>query len=341
MIITRAPFRISLGGGGTDLPSFYEKNEGFVFNLAIDKYIYIHLKPSILEQEIKIKYSKNECVEKLSELKHTRAKEALDLYGIRKAVEITSIADLPSSSGLGSSSSYLTALLTALAVYTRKPCYPHRIAEQACEIEIGRLKEPIGKQDQYIAAYGGLTTLDIKNSGEVKVNKVKLSVNSLHTFLGNAHVYYTGLQRSASDILEEQDRKTKENSGGAVESSLLKIKELGHEIYEEIIKENFDNFGLLLDKHWQTKKNLSKKVAVPQIEKLYEEAKEKYGVLGGKLIGAGGGGFLMLYCHKRHRLLENFMKLHGMPRLDYFIDFQGTKVVADLRASHELNINHI
>ena len=340
MIITRAPFRISLGGGGTDLPSFYEKHGGFVFNIAIDKYVYIHLKPSILEPEIKIKYSKNECVNSISELSHTRAKEALKIYGINRAIEITSIADLPSSSGLGSSSSYLTALLTALAVYTRKSAHPHRIAEQACQIEIERLKEPIGKQDQYIAAYGGLTTLNIDKDGEVEVNKVQLSVNSLHTFLGNAHVYYTGLQRSASDILEEQDRKTKENDGGEVENSLLKIKELGFEIHEEIIKENFDNFGLLLDKHWQFKKNLSNKVAVPEIEKIYEEAKNKHGVLGGKLIGAGGGGFLMLYCNKKHRFLEDFMKSYGMPRLDYFIDFQGTKVVADLRASHELNINH-
>ena len=341
MIITRAPFRISLGGGGTDLPSFYEKHGGFVFNIAIDKYIYINLKPSILEPEIKVKYSKSECVNNVAELKHTRVKEALKLYNINRAIEITSIADLPSSSGLGSSSSFLTALLTALSVYTRKPCDPHRIAEEACDIELNKLKEPIGKQDQYIAAYGGLTTLEINKGGEVKVNKVKISINSLHSFLGNAHVYYTGIQRSASAILEEQNDKTKNEDGSQAEKNLIGIKELGLEIYEEIKKENFDNFGMLLDKHWQMKKGLSNKVAVPEIEKIYEEVKKNYGVLGGKLIGAGGGGFLMLYCHKYHRQLENYMKGFNMPRLDYFIDFQGTKVVADLRASHELNITHL
>jgi D-glycero-alpha-D-manno-heptose-7-phosphate kinase len=340
MIIARAPFRISLGGGGTDLPSFYEKHEAFIFNLAIDKHIYVTLKPSLLDSDIKIKYSKIESVNKLSDLSHTRAREALKLYNINKSIEISSIADLPCGSGLGSSSSYLTALLTALSTYTRQSYDPHIIAEQACDIEINKLQEPIGKQDQYIAAYGGVAALSIDTNGTVSVQRPKMSLSALHTLVGNLHLYYTGLQRDASSILAIQNEKTKNSPGGVVETNLCKIKELSYKIYEHVLSENFDKAGILLDESWQLKKRLSDKVTLPNIEKIYSEVKAQYNVLGGKICGAGGGGFMMLYCHKNHKYLTEYMHSQGMYKLDYFIDFQGTRVVVDLCASHEINIDH-
>jgi D-glycero-alpha-D-manno-heptose-7-phosphate kinase len=317
--------RVCLGGGGTDLPSFYEKHGGFVFSMAIDKYVYITLKKNILNDELRLQYSKTEIVDEVSNLQHDRAREALIQHSIKNGYEITSIADLPSNTGLGSSSTFLVALLTALRTQKRLDTTPMIVAEEACRIEINLLNEPVGKQDQTISAWGGVKLMEIEKSGYVNVSSLKNSHGSINSFINNAHIYSLGIRRSASEVLKEQNQMSPQT-----EESLLKIKDMGYRFYEAFEKENFDDYGRLLDEYWIEKKKLSNKVSVSSVDKIYEEVKREYNVLGGKIIGAGGGGFLMLYCNKEHQKLENFMKSKGFPRLFYQTDYQGAKVVADL-----------
>ena len=328
MIISRTPFRVTLGGGGTDLPSFYERHGGFVLTMAIDKYIYVNFKPSVLDTKIRLQYLTPEIVDDCSELKHSRAREALKLHDLHNSIEINSIADLPASSGLGSSGSYLVGLLHAIRYHRKKGCHPAKIAEEACDIEINKLNEPVGKQDQYIAAYGGMQVLDIDKNGKVSVRTPSLCIDTMNELLSNMHIYYTGVLRSASEILKEQN-----DISVSVEDNLLRIKEMGYKFLEHIEERNLDDFGLLLDEHWQSKKKLSSKVVIPVIDSLYEEVKERFGVLGGKIIGAGGGVFLMLYAPKKHIELKKYMETAGLPRLNYSLDYQGSRIVSDLRSS--------
>lgn len=343
MIIARAPFRITLGGGGTDLPSFYQKYGGFIFAMSIDKYMYVMLNPSVVDRRIRLQYLQSELVDHVSKLRHPLAREALRLHGIEQAMEITSMADLPARAGVGSSGSYLVALLTALRAYKREPTSLKDIAEEACHIEIDILNDPVGKQDQYMAVFGGLRILEIAPNGEVAESCVPLPTSSIYDFVTNTHVYFTGVERKASQILQDQNTASQQEehtNHKTVIETLHKIKDLAFRILEAIQSENFDDFGLLLDEHWQAKKNMSRKISLAAVDSLYEEVKANYGVLGGKIIGAGGGGFLMLYCPNKHRRLSEFMERQGMPRLHYSVEFQGTKVVADLRSSHEITVDH-
>ncbi len=324
MIVTRSPFRITLGGGGTDLPSFYEKHGGFVVSMAINKYISITLKKNILEDHIRLQYLKTEIVNSPEELVHERAREALILHGIKKGIEISSIADLPAQGGLGSSGSYLVALLTAIRNHKRLSSDPETVAEEACDIEINKLQEPVGKQDQYISAFGGLKSLEISKNGDVKVESLGLSENDIRDLLSPIHVYYTGVLRSASEILKEQSKCSQK-----VEDSLIRIKEIGHSIKKAIQTRDFDKFGLLMDEHWKFKKSLSSKVTLSDMELLYEHVKKEYGVLGGKIIGAGGGGFIMLYAPQKGRELQEFMTSKSMPRLNYDLDYLGNRTIAN------------
>lgn len=335
MIISRTPFRITLGGGGTDLPSFYQRHGGFVLTMAIDKYIYVNLKPSVLDTKIRLQYLTPECVDHCSELKHTRAREALKLHGIHNSMEVNSIADLPASSGLGSSGSYLVGLLHAIRYHLKKGCHPAEIAEEACDIEINKLEEPVGKQDQYIASYGGMQILDIDKAGKVSVRSPSVSIDTANELLSNMQIFYTGVLRSASEILEEQNKISVD-----VENNLLKIKDMGYKFLDHIERQNLDDFGLLLDEHWQSKKKLSDKISIHTIDSLYEETKKRFGVLGGKIIGAGGGGFLMLYAPKKHIELKRFMESASLPRLDYSLDHQGSRIVADLRSASSFYVKH-
>ena len=335
MIISRTPFRITLGGGGTDLPSFYERHGGFVLTMAIDKYIYINLKPSALDTKVRLQYLTPEIVDDCSELKHTRAREALRLHNLRNSIEVNSIADLPASSGLGSSGSYLVGLLHAIRYHHKKSCDPFVLAEEACEIEIDKLKEPVGKQDQYIASFGGVQVLDIDKTGGVKVTSPSVDIDTMNQLLSNMQIYYTGVLRNASEILEEQNKIPID-----VESSLFQIKEMGYKFLEHLERQNLDDFGLLLDQHWQYKKTLSNKISLPQIDSLYEEVKKRFGVLGGKIIGAGGGGFVMLYAPKNHAQLKKYMKEAGLPRLNYSLDHQGSRIISDLRSPSNFYVKH-
>jgi D-glycero-alpha-D-manno-heptose-7-phosphate kinase len=345
MIVTRTPFRVTLGGGGTDLPSFYRQHGGFVFAMGIDKYMYIMLNPPTIDSKIRLHYSRSEIVDDVAELQHELAREALRLHGIRNKMEISSMADLPDGTGLGSSSSYLVGLLAALHQHRRDFVTLQALAEEACHIEIDVLGKPIGKQDQYMAAYGGLTVLEIARDGSVAARPSTISCSAITAFVANTHLYYTGHRRSAVDVLSDQDGAMYRAAGGpaivgagsrsdttaVVTDALLHIRDLGHRILDAVENEDFDEWGLLLHEHWCSKKRLSTKISLSHVDTLYEHVRAEYGVLGGKIAGAGGGGFLMLYCPSRHRDLERFMAQQGMPRLHYAVEYEGAKVMANLR----------
>jgi D-glycero-alpha-D-manno-heptose-7-phosphate kinase len=308
MIVTRTPFRVTLGGGGTDLPSFYAKHGGYVLALGIDKYMYVALNVPFADRKIRLHYTQSETVDHIDDLKHELAREALRNHGISDAIEIASVADLPAGTGLGSSSCYLVGLLNAVRAYLARPVSGEELAEEACDIELERLKKPIGKQDQYMAALGGLTELHIARNGRVRSERIALPSYAIDEFLANTHLYYTNVQRDTTEILGEQKQKL-EAGPGAVEDNLLKIRDIGYKIGDAIRDSNFDRFGELMHDHWLAKKQLSGRVTIEKVERLYDYVRDEYGVLGGKVVGAGGGGFLMLYCSgKDGKRLTRFME---------------------------------
>jgi D-glycero-alpha-D-manno-heptose-7-phosphate kinase len=339
VIVTRTPFRVTLGGGGTDLPSFYRDHGGFIFAMGIDKYMYIMLNPPIVDSRIRLHYSRSEVVDHVSELQHELAREALRLHGIEDRMEISSMADLPDGTGLGSSGAYLVGLLTALHQYRRDYVSLQAIAEEACHIELDVLAKAVGKQDQYMAAFGGMTVLDIAPDGKVDVRGVDVSGASLETFVANTHLYYTGQRRSAVEVLQVQDAAMQAPAAPdrqRVADALHEIRSVGHRILDAVESEDYDTWGLLLNEHWQQKKQMSARISLDSVDRLYDHVRADYGVLGGKIAGAGGGGFLMLYAPARHRELEAFMLEQGMPRLHYKIETAGTKVIADHSAGRPL-----
>ena len=332
MIITRTPFRVTLGGGGTDLPSYYSKHGGFIFAMGIDKYMYIMANPPLVDDKIRLHYSMSETVEHVLQLKHELAREALRFHGIECKMEISSMADLPAGTGVGSSSVYLVGLLAALHQYRRDYVPLQILAEEACHIELDVLKKGIGKQDQYMAAFGGLTVLEIAPGGEVSVRAIRPPGGAIGAFLGHTHIYYTGQVRNAEAVLADQNQAMHGSAPNreTVESSLCFIKDLGYRILEAVESENFDDWGQLLHEHWVHKKRMSTRISCSWVDQLYDEVRQRFGVLGGKLIGAGGGGFLMLYCPRESRRLEDFMESRNLPRLYYDLEPEGTKVVANL-----------
>lgn len=338
MIITRTPFRVTLGGGGTDLPSYYEKHGGFIFAMGIDKYMYVSVNPPGVDRKIRLHYTQSEVVDHVSEVRHELAREALRFHGIDDAMEISSMADLPAGTGVGSSSCYLIGLLAALHQYRREHVSLQTLAEEACHIELEILKKGIGKQDQYMAAFGGLTVLEIGRNGEVAVRPVCMAKGASDAFVGSTHIYYTGLVRDAVDVLSHQNSAMSANGTQrtAVEDSLHSIRDLGHKIREAIETEDFDRWGQLLHEHWQNKKRMSNRISIGWIDELYDDVRSRFGVLGGKIIGAGGGGFLMLYCSNHPRRLEEFMASRGLPRMHYRLEHEGVRVVANLATSGPL-----
>jgi D-glycero-alpha-D-manno-heptose-7-phosphate kinase len=333
VIVTRTPFRVTLGGGGTDLPSYYGEHGGFIFAMGLDKYMYVIVNRPTVGSKVRLHYSQSEVVDDVSELRHELAREALRAHGIRYAFEVSSIADLPAGTGLGSSSCYLVGLLNALH-HDRRDYVPlQALAEEACHIELEILQQPIGKQDQYLATYGGLTVLDIARDGTVVVRQLRPSSSDISEFVAHTHIYYTGAQRDAREVLRDQNvamQKKESANHGRVADSLHRIKDLGYRILEAVENSNFDAWGEMLHEHWQHKKQLSAKISLSKVDAIYDEVRERFGVLGGKIIGAGGGGFLMLYTPTHHAQLERFMEQHGMSRMHYTVEPEGTKVVAQM-----------
>jgi D-glycero-alpha-D-manno-heptose-7-phosphate kinase len=339
MIVTRTPFRVTLGGGGTDLPSFYAKHGGYVLALGIDKYLYVALNVPYADRKLRLHYTKSETVDHVDQLQHELAREALKNHGIADAIEIASVADLPAGTGLGSSSCYLVGLLNAIRTYLARPVPAEALAEEACVIELETLGKPIGKQDQYMAALGGLTELHIDRAGNVRTERIALPSYAIDEFLANTHLYYTNLQRATTEILGEQ-KKQLDAGPSAVEDNLLRIRDIGYQIGEAMREANFDRFGELMHQHWEAKKQLSGRVTISEVERLYGYVREEYGVLGGKVVGAGGGGFLMLYCPgKNGKRLTRFMESEGMARLPYGAEFEGSRVVTNLLTSRSVHLH--
>ncbi len=325
MIITRSPLRISLGGGGTDLPSYYEEHGGFLIAAAIDRHIYINVHQRF-EEGFVLKYSRVEEAANIEDLHHPIIREALKLVGVtQRNLEIASMADIPAGTGLGSSGSFTTALLKALHTLRKNIVRPAEIAAQACQIEIEKLHEPVGKQDQYIAAVGGVTSFHFLPGGSVEVLPVELDEETLFNLQDNLLMFFTGYTRSASKILKEQDEKTKSLDKAMVDN-LHFIKELGVRSKEAIESGNLQEFARLMDVHWQRKKERSGGMSNAQINEWYDYAMAN-GALGGKLIGAGGGGFLMFYTEQSTRL-RRAMRERGLREVRFRFDFEGTKIVA-------------
>jgi D-glycero-alpha-D-manno-heptose-7-phosphate kinase len=324
MIIARSPLRVTLGGGGTDLPSYYEKFGGFLIAAAIDKYVYITVHETFVPDLI-VKYSELERVPEAAQLKHPIIREAFGLLGMNgHSLELTSMADIPAGTGLGSSSSFTTALLKALHAQKKDLIHPAELAAQACDIELNRLNGPIGKQDQYIAAYGGLTCFNFLPGGKVEAWPLKVSEETRDSLEDNLLLFFTGYSRSASSILKEQDQKSKADDHGMIEN-LHFVKDLGHQSQTALEAGNLHEFARLMDVHWQRKKQRSGGMSNPKINEWYDLAMAS-GALGGKLIGAGGGGFLMFYAEDKAKL-RHAMRTAGLKEVRFRFDFEGTKLV--------------
>ncbi len=328
MIITRTPFRITLGGGGTDLPSYYEKYGGFIFSAGIDKYMYITVNRPLEDDLIRLKYSESEQVEKVDDVKHPIVRETLRHMGIDRQIEISSVADISSGTGLGSSSCYTVGVLHGLHVLKRDYVSLEALAEEDFHIEAQILKRPIGKQDPYLAALGGLTVMDIAKDGKVSVRKANVSDDTIHTLNHNMLVFFTGVRRSADPILQAQQHSIKTDEKSVVESMHF-IKEIGQEILKATEEGNVDRVGELFDVHWQYKKRISGAMSNPEFDAIYAAAKEA-GALGGKISGAGGGGFFTFYVPENQAKFRAAMKPFGLREMRYRFDFEGSKVIVDL-----------
>lgn len=323
MIITRSPLRITLGGGGTDLPSYYQQHGGFLIAAAIDKYVYVTaMRP--FTPGIFLKYSKLEHVEQIDDVQHPIIREALRMLDLKTPqIEITTLADIPAGTGLGSSGSFTTALIKALYAHRRRLLLPGEVARLACEIEIEKLGEPVGKQDQYIAAYGGLTCFNFHPDGRVDAEPLKVSMETMFDLEDNLLLFFTGFSRSAGSILKDQKTRS-QSADPEMIKNLHYVKELGLRSQDALFKGHTAEFGTLMHEHWLHKKQRTKGMSNPQIDEWYELGL-KNGSNGGKLVGAGGGGFLLFYAEDRNKLRQAMSKA-GLEEVRFRFDFEGTKV---------------
>lgn len=316
--------RISLGGGGTDLASYYENFGGYFIAAAIDKYVYVAVSRPF-QEGITLKYSKIESVKDIARVEHPIIREALTTLNPKTPqIEITSIADIPSGTGLGSSGSFTTALLKSLFTHYRKTIHSEELARMACEIEIERLSEPIGKQDQYIASFGGIMEFTISTDGKVSGHALPVSINTLHNLEDNLLLFFTGISRSASEILKDQNIKSKSDDAQMIEN-LHFIKDIGLRSREALIKGDLEEYGRLMDEHWEFKRNRSETITSEKINFAYKSGLDN-GAIGGKLVGAGGGGFLLFLARDKDRL-RNRMREMKMEEIRFKFDFEGTKVI--------------
>jgi D-glycero-alpha-D-manno-heptose-7-phosphate kinase len=325
VIITRSPLRVSLGGGGTDLPSYYREHCGFVIAGAIDKYVYINVHSRFVEGFL-LKYSVLEEVATAADIRHPIIREALRLIQVHATnLEITSMADIPAGTGLGSSGSFTTALLKALHAHKKNLVHPRELAEQACHLEIDVLRETVGKQDQYIAAFGGITCFEFCRNGSVQACPLAISEETLFNLEDNLLLFFTGYSHSASALLKEQHDKTSQSDKEMTEN-LHFVKELGLRSKDALESGKLTEFGNLMNVHWQYKKRRSAGMSNPKIDEWYDAALAS-GAVGGKLVGAGGGGFLMFYARDKARL-RHAMREQGLREVRFRFDFEGTRVVS-------------
>jgi D-glycero-alpha-D-manno-heptose-7-phosphate kinase len=328
VILARAPYRIPLGGGGTDLPSYYSKHGGFILSAAVNKYLYIYVNRPAADDFIRLKYSRSELVRTAEEVEHDLVRPALKLLGLGASLEIASMADVPAGTGLGSSGAYLVALLTALHELKREKVPTQALAEESCHIEMELAGHPAGKHDHYLAAFGGITCLDISEDGRVKVSPLDIAITTVEEFRSSVLIFYTGVTRRSSEILESQRRETEAGNSSVVDS-LHRTRELGYRVREALEQGDLEQFGLLLDEHWQNKKRRSTAISDPMIDDWYQMAKNA-GALGGKVMGAGGGGFLMFYCPDRSKAkVRKALTDAGLREMSYDFDFDGAKVLVN------------
>jgi D-glycero-alpha-D-manno-heptose-7-phosphate kinase len=318
---------LTLGGGGTDLPSYYSKYGGFVVTSAIDKYIYLVVKRRF-EEEIRLSYSITEIVNSLDDLKHAVVREALRQLELKSHLEIVSIADMPAETGLGSSGSFTVSLLHALHAFKDENPSRKKLAEEACFLEIKILKEPSGVQDPYIASFGGFICLDITREGKVHVSTLKIPDDAIHELQGKILFFYTGLKRKASVVLQDQKNSIEDNTSMALES-MHRVKEIGYKVRQELEKGNLDEFGRLQHEHWLAKKATSSKISSSTIDKYYDLG-IKNGALGGKMVGAGGGGFLMFYCERDKDKLRKTMVKEGLTEVRFGFEPGGSKIIINM-----------
>jgi D-glycero-alpha-D-manno-heptose-7-phosphate kinase len=329
VILARAPFRAPLGGGGTDLPSYYRQYGGFILSAAINRYVYICVNRPAADEYIRLKYSRSEQVMTCDEVQHDLVRPVLKLLDISHSIEIVSMADVPDGTGLGSSSSYTVALLTALHALKKEEVPTQVLAERAFHVEAALAGHPVGKQDHYLAAFGGIVMLEIGQDGQVLVSRLDLSISALEDFRGSMLLFYTGQNRSSTSILQQQKTETQQGNSEVIDS-LHRTKELGYRIKEALEKGDVEKFGLLLDEHWQNKKRRSQQISDPRIDEWYGLARES-GALGGKIMGAGGGGFFMFCCPNGHRKhLRQTMAAAGLREMTYDFDLDGAKVLVNL-----------
>lgn len=321
VIFTRAPLRISLGGGGTDLPSYYLDHGGFLVSGAIDKYVYM-LTHTVFQKRYRLKYSQFEEVDRSSEIKHPILRETLLRHWQGEPLEISVVADVPAGTGLGSSSSFTVCLLKALALARRVAVSPGQLAEEACEIEIDLLGEPIGKQDQYVAAHGGICAYTFNRDGTVEVEPLSLSQQTLDRLRDNLLLFYTGEAREASAILADQVART-EQGDPEMRANLDRTKEIGLESRRLLEAGDLEQYAELMNAHWENKRLRSPGMANDRIDKLYTLARMS-GVIGGKIVGAGGGGFLLVYA-RRPDDTRQAMGAAGVPELRFDFEFQGCR----------------
>lgn len=331
MILVRTPFRLPIGGGGTDLPSYYRKFGGFLITAAINKYMYINVNVPAIVNKIKINYSKTEILNlgEIDKIKHDIVRESLKYLEINQPIEISSMADISAGTGMGSSSSYTVGLLRALNTLKKRYISTQELAEEACKIEIEKIGKPIGKQDQYAAAFGGIITLEIDTSGSVTVKPLKIHQETIKELESSLMMFYTNIERDANEILSEQSNKMKVEQNDAINSVHI-IKEIGKEIKNSLENDDIYTFGKLMNEHWNVKKKISQKMSNDKIDFWYELAL-KNGAIGGKIMGAGGGGFL-LFCVElgKRKVLRNALENVGLRYMDFRFDWEGCKVLVNL-----------
>ncbi|MBI4057283.1 MAG: galactokinase [Elusimicrobia bacterium] len=328
MIVVRAPLRIPLGGGGTDFPSFYTKHGGFLISMAINKYVHVILNRSPVDKMIRLRYAQSEVVTKLDEIQHTVFRETLRSAGINNSVEIVSLSDAAPGTGLGSSGSFTVALLYALHRFRKQTPDPYSLAEEAYEIESARAGLPVGKQDQYMAAFGGVSCIDFEPSGKITVSALKLDPRHLEELASYLLLFYTNIQRKSFSIALQQDKDTERGSKTVIDS-LQNTKRIGWEIKKSLEQRQFERIGELMHEHWENKKKRSNEMSTSSIDEWYQIARNN-GAIGGKLIGSGGGGFLLLCCPPEARnKVRGALAKEGLLEMDYAVDKEGAKVLID------------